>query len=256
MSRKVFDCIMYFQELEILEIRMETLRDVVDYFVIVEANRTHQNNPKDFTLLGSDLLDKWAHKIIYIPLGMPTYNGNPWEFEAFQRNGAMRILYRSAQPDDLVLVGDLDEIPNPDVVSAGVPGVCLQKLSYFWMNYCCHFDWQGTVIIPWSEIATYKDLNMVRFNRTRFTGIPNGGWHCSYLGGVDAIINKIKNFAHGEYNFDYWLDPKRIQQCVDLGCDLYERGGLDRIYHPSPVTSLPLYVQQNADRFKHFLYQS
>ena len=47
---KIFDCIKFFNEFEILDLRFMTLYDHVDYFVIVEANKTHTGKPKEFHL--------------------------------------------------------------------------------------------------------------------------------------------------------------------------------------------------------------
>jgi len=264
----IFDCTMFFSEWDLLEIRLATLGHVVDYFVIAEADRTHQNNPKPFLIPDSGVYQRWSSKIIHVPVVMPQYNGNPWEFEQHQRNGVMETIQQMALPGDTIIVGDLDEIPRPEVV-AKMDGfergkVCMEHLSCYWLNYRCASPWPGTVILPWSEMQKISGSDLepryhgtavgVRVKRNTFSGIPDAGWHFSYLGGVDAIIHKIKNFAHGEYNSAYWLDPERIMERIKVGCDPFERGGMVRLLRPVPVNELPPYVVENEERFKHLIY--
>ena len=46
--RKIYDCFNFFNELDLLEIRLNTLYDIVDYFVIIESNLTHSGEVKPF----------------------------------------------------------------------------------------------------------------------------------------------------------------------------------------------------------------
>ena len=109
---KLYDCFSYWDEDLLLDLRLNILDDYVDYFVIVEGNKTWQNNPKE---LRFDIkkFDKFKDKIIYVPVeDMPDGN-NPYLRENFQRNCISRGLSKSLD-DDLILISDLDEIPNPE----------------------------------------------------------------------------------------------------------------------------------------------
>lgn len=115
---RVYDCFTFYNEFELLELRLKALWDVVDCFVIVEANRTFTNKPKDFNLIKRrDDFKEFAAKIRYIPADLskiPFKGTGDWSIEYAQRNAIAHGL-TDAAPDDFVMIGDLDEIPMPDV---------------------------------------------------------------------------------------------------------------------------------------------
>ena len=41
----IYDCFSFFNELDLLEIRLNVLKDVVDKFMLVEATKTHMGEP-------------------------------------------------------------------------------------------------------------------------------------------------------------------------------------------------------------------
>ena len=108
---KIYDCFSYWDEDLLLDIRLNILNDYVDYFVIIEGNKTWQNNDKK---LRFDLTkyQKFKDKIIYIPVKDMPDGDNPYLRENFQRNCISRGILR-AQDEDLIIISDLDEIPNP-----------------------------------------------------------------------------------------------------------------------------------------------
>ncbi len=108
---KLFDCFSYWDEDLLLDLRLHILNEYIDFFVIVEGNKTWQNNPKK---LQFDIkkFNKFEKKIIYIPVEDMPEGDNPWLRENFQRNCISRGL-KNADENDLILVSDLDEIPNP-----------------------------------------------------------------------------------------------------------------------------------------------
>ena len=108
---KIFDCIIYLDEDLLLELRFNILNNFVDYFVIVESNKTWQNNLKKFNFNIKNFT-KFAHKIIYIKVEDMPGGANPWLRENFQRNCILRGL-ETAKDDDLIIISDADEIPNP-----------------------------------------------------------------------------------------------------------------------------------------------
>ena len=116
---KIYDCFTFYNEFELLELRLETLWDVVDYFVIVEADRTFTNKPKEYNLLNRrNELAKYLSKIRYVRARYDQqFKGvGDWSIEIFQRNLIVRGL-PDAAPDDLIFISDLDEIPAPDIFS-------------------------------------------------------------------------------------------------------------------------------------------
>ena len=116
---KIFDCFSYLDEDLLLELRLNILDEYVDYFVIVEGNKTWQNNLKK---LRFDIkkFEKYKKKIIYIPVTDMPGGDNPWIRENFQRNCISKGLV-NATKDDLVIISDLDEIPNLEKINKFKP---------------------------------------------------------------------------------------------------------------------------------------
>ena len=115
---KIYDCFTFYNEFELLELRLKSLWDVVDCFVIVEANRKHNGEPKGFNFWArQDDFKDFLPKIRFVPADLsqvPFKGTGDWSIENAQRNAIMRGLI-DAEPDDLILISDLDEIPAPDI---------------------------------------------------------------------------------------------------------------------------------------------
>lgn len=126
-DKKVFDCFPFFNEFDLLEIRLSYLYDVVDYFIIVEADTTHVGQKKKFNFLEhEERYKEFKDKIVYIPYEMPNLPETKkvaWSREAYQRNVTIDVLKEyNAQADDIVMMGDLDEIVNKDVIKSLLRG--------------------------------------------------------------------------------------------------------------------------------------
>jgi beta-1,4-mannosyl-glycoprotein beta-1,4-N-acetylglucosaminyltransferase len=163
----VYDCFTFFNEHDLLEIRLNTLDSVVDYFVIVEADRTFTNKPKEFEFQNnSDRFKAFKNKIIHIMVNdFPEYTGDPWVYERFQRNAIMRGL-KDCKPDDTIIISDVDEILSVDAVNRCKEikdSVCFFKLKhyYVYLNFLNIKDphWLGPVSLK------YKDLTIPDYIR-------------------------------------------------------------------------------------------
>ena len=108
---KIFDCFSYLDEDLLLELRLNILNKHIDHFVIVEGNKTWQNNSKKLKF-DINKFQKFKDKIIYIPVEDMPDGDNPYLRENFQRNCILRGL-TNAENNDLIIISDLDEIPNP-----------------------------------------------------------------------------------------------------------------------------------------------
>lgn len=115
----IYDCFTFFNEIELLKIRMNILNDVVDKFVIVEADKTLRGVPKAFNFekIQSEFDNEYPDKIIYIKAtNCPVLeNSKDWAIEYFQRNSIMGGVY-NCKADDLIMISDIDEIPNPNIL--------------------------------------------------------------------------------------------------------------------------------------------
>jgi beta-1,4-mannosyl-glycoprotein beta-1,4-N-acetylglucosaminyltransferase len=206
---KIFDCFPFFNELEILELRFMELYDTVDYFVIVEANKSHNGTPKEFVFEKyKNDYKKWLDKVIYVKVeDMPEYNPDDvFRLEYHQRNAIWRGIRDVARVGDKILVSDCDEIPNVDQLKANLNNDFRQTfkmtLFYYYVNNACLGSWCGTTMDLFENI-TPRIQSMRWFaikNRYRKRVpwvIRNGGWHYAYMtgGDVSKIRQKISLFA-------------------------------------------------------------
>lgn len=257
-TRKVFDCITYNGEADILAVRLHELSEVVDCFVIVEADRTFSGEPKALRFDAADpRIAPFLPRIRYIAVhDMPVideaadaapvvgdwHSDAPksgfWIREKFQRNQVMRGLHDAA-PHDLVMISDADEIPRAEVVRAmrddrrhEAFGLCL-AFYYFYANYRNVEGPEASSV--WTVAVTRSQLDSLTPDQLRMR-VRNGaqpaliladaGWHFSYLAmDEDAVRAKIRGFAHQEYNSREFLDAVDIPALLASGRDLYGRPG-------------------------------
>ena len=113
----VWDCFTFFNELDILELRLAELDPVVDRFVVAEATRTFSNEPKPLHFADNrQRFSRWLPKITHVIIDDLPAEGDAWDREAFQRNTVARGL-GDARPDDVIMISDVDEIPFAENVT-------------------------------------------------------------------------------------------------------------------------------------------
>ena len=235
---KIIDCFTFYNELELLEYRLEILSPTVDYFILVEATRTHAGNQKElFFQRNSTKFNKFSDKIIHIIVDDFPYAFNPspeevWKNEIFQRNCIQRgidLLKEVLLPDDYIIVSDVDEIPDPNTINNlknnSIEDIAKLEQDLYYYNLCSKLvdKWYASKIFKYSK---YLSLNINIDDIRKYQNcisIFRGGWHLSYFGNPDFINNKIKNFAHQEYNNPEYTDLLLIEQRVTNGLDLYNR---------------------------------
>ena len=281
---RIYDCFCYFNEDMLLELRLETLWDHVDYFVISEASYTHagQDRKTEFDI---EKFKKYESKIRYIRLDQRPEGPNGfWKNENFIRNNVANGLY-DAKPNDLILISDLDEIPKPEAIGQYDPAymrrdLCQRYYSYYLNNY-----WMGDVddqdhLIPnsnvWhgTKITTYqhfveffkgnatsvrifkssgflRGLKRAWFKLFKNQLIQDGGWHFTWVFSIENIIKKIESTAHQEFNRADHKDPERIIALIRSGRDVnkprarYQLQELDAQFPP--------YLLANQARWKDHL---
>ena len=229
----IIDCFTFFNELDMLECRLEYLYPHVDYFVICEANYTHSGIKKEFNYLNNkSRFEKYANKIIYIQMEVPEgYDfTNSWSLEQEQRNKLIEGLEKF-DDDDIVIISDLDEIPNVEVFSKiidrieGVEAFTLcQELFYYNLSTFVNDDWKSPKVTT-KKTCIVKTPNYLRTTPIVDTHriIKNGGWHLSYCFSPEGIKNKIESFAHQEYNKDEYKGLDHIAKCISEKKDVYGR---------------------------------
>jgi beta-1,4-mannosyl-glycoprotein beta-1,4-N-acetylglucosaminyltransferase len=281
----VYDCFIFFNELDLLEIRLHELQHVVDKFVLVEANRTFQNNAKPYYFEeNKDRYAQFLNKIIHIkldkyPTFFPVLNPfSPWKLEFFQRNAIVKGLV-NCKPDDTILISDVDEIPRASVlheyVNRGVNQVYGLKMDMFmyFLNNQVVYDggsnmtmeeskdgiWHCSALLPYKLLTKKPNRFRKIIMRTKRRGevykiIPNAGWHFTYIGGVRKIIEKIEAFSHTEFNTDVFKSRQQIEDFIQSGKDLFGRDMEFKVLTDRKL--LPKYLQQEqtVEKFSEFLF--
>lgn len=252
----IYDCFLFYNELEILDIRLNTLSSVVDKFVLCESTVDHANKPKPLYFAeNKEKYKKFKDKIIYIKVTDTPKTSVPWITIDHQWNAIAKAL-KKCKPNDTILFSDVDEIPNPEKILKWKDKykdkirMCMQSLSYYYLNCVDYADevWEGTRILSYKETKKHR-MYVNKFLRPDVR-ISDAGWHFSYMGGLKRIQMKVSSTGHQEFNTDQYKTPENIKLAIAEGRDFLNHGLKFKIVDPS---FLPQYVQQNKEKFKDFL---
>jgi beta-1,4-mannosyl-glycoprotein beta-1,4-N-acetylglucosaminyltransferase len=248
---------MFYNEVDLLEIRLNELNDVVDYFVIVEGERTHQNKPKEMLFQKNiHKYEKFLPKIIHVIVDADKFRPNdPMYNDVMQRN---HITYglENATDDDLIIISDLDEIPSSDAVKIALkenkfPVLFNQILHYYYLN--TQAEDRGSTLSQSScmlrKNTFLSNTQITRHNKHQFHGIENGGWHFSFLGNKNHVLNKLQNYAH-----DDWKDESlnAVENRLEHLIDPLNRNYI-KLKCIADLSYLPKYVLNNMDKFKKYI---
>ena len=255
----IVDCFPFFNELDLLEIRLHELAPVVDRFVLCEATLTHSGKPKPLVYMenrkrfsGFPITSVLVDDYTNIDLK------NAWALERNQRQVGVSAAVELFHPD-LLIVSDCDEIPSAEAVRAASKNTATHQtldmgLYYYYLNCRCDSrKWnRGHVIRPNGDRPDARKIRRIK----NAPMIQNGGWHFSYLGGTEKIQEKLAAFAHREKDVDRWNTPEEIAARVTAGRDLFDRDEKYRFVIDSTLDRLPRYVQDNPARFAEYLCAS
>lgn len=252
----VYDCFTFFNEFDLLEIRLNELRHVVDKFIICESDLTHTGKKKPLNF--PEVAERYAgFDIEYLVYrGIPEVS-DAWINEESQRNFLAKGLLGCSR-GDIVVLSDIDELPNPSTVAGfDEPCICSLQMNvgYFYMN--CMFDnlWSHPKIFKYGNIAA-GTLSDIRLRRGSFLtkAIPNGGTHFSYLGGVEKIRYKLNSFAHQEFNTDTINNEELLRWRIDRNEDLFGLGKKLKKFRLDEIDYyFPEYVLENRAKFAHLI---
>ena len=258
MKPKIFDCITFFRENFITNLRFEILNEAVDYFVVCESKYDHKNNKKslNFRLLN----EKFKSKMIYLVLEDKFISSDPWKNQAKQREFLFEGL-KIANKDDLIMFSDPDEIPRPESLTnfkiSSKYGIFLQDCFCYKFNIFNKYEtpWEGT------RICKFKDLKSFDYMRQNIKAknlkkalwkfyvekdiclIQNGGWHFNSLMDAKEISLKLKTFAHENFAGDEYSNIDVIKKNILEKKDLFKRNNL---YETIKLDkSFPKYIIEN-----------
>ena len=251
---KIVDCFMFYNELDVLEIRLKELYDVVDAFVIVEATHTHNvMNPKEkplYYLENKARFEKYNDKIVHVvtnfrenypfAVHIRGADGN-WFREIYQRECIRYGLRRLSLDDsDIILVSDADEIVRRDTVLGfrnfefriqdRITYSLEMTLYYYSIEYTTPRKWYHAKAMTYKTSKEYNLLSAARIThlprRTFLTKIyrpyllnviPSAGFHLTYFGGVDALKTKVESFAESSAYTTDKKDVEHLRKCHDAG---------------------------------------
>lgn len=275
----LFDCFLYFNEKELLELRYNVLKDVVDGFIITDANRTFKGDPKPFTCVDTirELgLPEDRMQVLHVELPSPEEVMDPWVREYAQRD-ALGVGMRMTPPDSVFFFSDVDEIPRPEVLQSAVdvaldnPDRCVRlSMPMFYgradlrvvdpdgdatkapTNWTC-----GTVVLH-SHLD--QTLSQIRRNPNDIVlGNCDAGWHFSWMGDAERRKRKLTSFSHCYDNIPNAVAPAYSQEMLDF-MDKYKAeagstdplGRTDHILVDYPHELLPPELFK-IDRVKNYL---
>jgi beta-1,4-mannosyl-glycoprotein beta-1,4-N-acetylglucosaminyltransferase len=256
---KIFDCFMYFDEEIVLDVRLNTLNEFVDYFVIVESKYNHRGEPRKL-LFNIEKFKKFRDKIIYlvhdeIPEQLEIINDNDNNEDKKSSDYIMNALYREngqrnfivnglekAKDNDLILISDVDEIPNLSEIDVKKINQRIilfkQDMFYYKFNLTIpNFKWTGTkgckkknLINPqWLRNIKDRKYSFLRldiiFSDKKYNSvkiIDNGGWHFSNIKTAKEIKHKLKSYLHHREFDEEPLTTDQIQEVIENKKAIYD----------------------------------
>ena len=270
----VYDCFQFFNELDMLKIRLNVLNPVVDRFVISEATETFSGIRKPlYYEENKDMFAEFADKIIHVVVD-DTPEGGTHERDTFQKNAVTRGL-AGCTDDDIIIFSDLDEIPNPDKIREILDDFqedriyhFAQRLFYCYLNmeevsgnllsYAGEFEgvehrkWIGTKMFSYKLLREQNLLlGELRFPERKEIGIrvDDGGWHFGYMGGHGEkdirkrVQEKVISAAHQEYNSRHVLS--QVTDQIKDGKDIFGRNA--QFVRCKIDDTFPQYIREHQD---------
>tara|TARA_Y100000992_G_scaffold1085_1_gene660 strand:- start:1967 stop:2758 length:792 start_codon:yes stop_codon:yes gene_type:complete len=261
---KIIDCFIYNNEDLILDLRLNCLNEYIDKFVIIEAKFNHSGSEKKKYNFKIENFTKFKNKIEYLQLDNFPENLTDWGRENFHRNYILKGL-SNINDDDLVIISDVDEIPNLenfDKIQIGKKKFTAFRQKFFYYKFnllnITDTDWYGSKMCRFKDLKSpqwlrnkrVKNYPFYRIDKIKWNIVDNGGWHFSFIMTPDDIREKIKSFAHSELNLPEFTDVKMIRKKIESKEDLFNRNYKFKIIEDK---ELPEYIKINKGKFSQFL---
>lgn len=293
----IYDCFMYYDEDLLLDIRLNALNKYVKKFVITEATYTHNGTKKKLNF-NINNFNKFKNKIDYIVVDQQPPNVrklkeddsakikeeklilNGMARDYFQRENLKKGL-KNLKDDDLVVISDLDEIPNFDNLDFDKINnniiIFQQKMFYYKLNlYYNEFIWAGSKAVKYRNFVSPQWLRNVKskkypfwrldvfFSKKKYSNlfyVKDGGWHFTCIRTPEDLEKKLLNFAH-HYEFEQsglkisdikkLINEKRVMYDHNIDQKGYKWSGKS-ILKKINLNLLPSYIANNAKRFDDWL---
>ena len=288
---------MYFDEDLLLDLRLHSLDKFVKKFVITEATYTHNGTEKKLNF-DINKFKKFKNKIDYIIvdnqpkniLDLSDKDTKEKRGEKLILNGMARDYFQrenlfqgigKASSDDLILVSDLDEIPNLNKLNFNTIKnniiIFEQKMFYYKLNlFYKDFNWQGTKGVKRKNFISPQWLRNIKgkkypswridtlFSKKKYSNllhIKDGGWHFTCLRTPEELEKKLLNFAH-HYEFEEsglkledirkLIKEKRVMYDHTVDQKGYKWSGKSLLKNLE-INFLPEYISQNKEKYLDWL---
>ncbi len=268
-NNRIIDCITFFDNKLMFELRFNILKDIVDFFIVCESEYDHRNKKKKLNF-ETKFLDN--NKVKYFVMKKPFPNEfDIWKNQAIQREFLLNNVKSFAKDEDYIFFSDPDEIPNPSLLDGfnlkKKYGVFFQKCFNFKFNLFNPYEtpWEGTRVCKTKNLKSIdfmrqkvksKNLNysFLRFDKEKnIQIIHDGGWHFNNIMEPEAISLKLKTFAHSEFSEKKYSDIEIIKLKIDNKVDLFERG--HQYKKVKFDNSFPKYLISNYDKYRNFILE-
>jgi len=267
MKNKILDCITFFDNNFMFDLRYNILKNHVDYFVVCESKYDHQGNKKKTNFILKETYKKNKIKYILMDEKFPLKT-DLWENQAIQREYLLNNL-NFADKDDYIFFSDPDEIPRPELLINFTLkkkyGIFLQKCFNFKLNLFNPYEspWEGTRVAQKKNLKSIdfmrqkiksKNLNysFFRFDKEKSIELFNeGGWHFNNVMTSEEISIKLKTFAHSEFSDPKFSDVKIIQDKINDKVDLFERG--HKYFKIEIDNSFPQFIVNNKSLYQKWI---
>ena len=296
---KIYDCFMFYDEDVILDLRLNILNEYIDYFVIVESKFFHNGKERKLRF-DIEKYTKFRDKIIYIiqdnqPSGIQEILKSDDEGtisakeinNALLRENSQRNLIsqglKMAADNDLILISDVDEIPNLEKVKLKETKneilMFVQDIFYYKLNrYLPNFQWFGTKGCLKKNLKSPQWLRNIKNKKYSFLRIDtffsdkkyinkkfinHGGWHFSNLKNAEDLELKLKSYLHHrDYEVEE-LGKTKIKELMKTNETIYDMFGdktskkygddKRRKLDVYEINKLPIFIQKNLEKYKNWI---
>ena len=266
-KNKIIDCITFFDNNFMFELRYNILVDKVDYFIVCESKYDHAGNEKKRNFIWKDYYNPDKIKYFFNNKPFPK-NTSRWENQAIQREYLIDYI-DFAQNDDYIFFSDPDEIIKPELLN----NFFLDKKYGIFLLDCFNFKFNlfNPYETPWegTRVCRKKNLDSINFMRQKIKSknlnykffridkeknielFKKAGWHFNNIMTPEEISLKLKTFAHSEFSDEKYSSTEVIKKKINQREDLFKRG------HKYEVVKLdynfPKYILDNLKKFNEFI---
>ena len=249
----IYDCFLFFNELDLLEIRLNELKNIVDVFVLCESTTTFTGKPKPLYFeLEKDRFKDF--NIIHLVHTGVVGVDDAWYNEINQRNFLIHGI-QDCNPNDYIILSDVDEIPNAKALSrlTGDFHSLGMTTHMYYLNCVSTQAWHHAKYFKYGAVNN-RVLNEIRMLHDALpdTKIENCGTHFANIGGIEQLQRKLNSFSHQEINTDKINNREFLAHCLKENLDFLGRSYTIKTMNIDTLP-VPEYIKKNKEKFKHLI---